>query len=33
MNSSLKDMHDPFLMKDMDVGTDIILDAIDEGKK
>ncbi|MEL7597491.1 MAG: single-stranded-DNA-specific exonuclease RecJ, partial [Clostridiaceae bacterium] len=33
MNSSLKDMHDPFLMKDMDVGTDIILDALDEGKK
>lgn len=33
MNSSLKDMHDPFLMKDMDAGTDIILDAIDEGKK
>ncbi|MCY6356688.1 single-stranded-DNA-specific exonuclease RecJ [Clostridium sp. ZS2-4] len=33
MNSSLKDMHDPFLMKDMDTGTDIILDAIDEGKK
>lgn len=33
MNSSLKDMHDPFLMKDIDAGTDIILDAIDEGKK
>lgn len=33
MNASLEDLHDPFLMKDMDQGTDIILDAIDEGKK
>jgi single-stranded-DNA-specific exonuclease len=33
MRASLEDLHDPFLMKDMDEGTDIILDAIDEGKK
>lgn len=33
MNASLDDLHDPFLMIDMDLGTDIILDAIDEGKK
>lgn len=32
MNASLDDLYDPFLMKDMDKGTDIILDAIDEGK-
>lgn len=33
MRASLNDLHNPFLMKDMDLGTDIILDAIDEGKK
>jgi single-stranded-DNA-specific exonuclease len=33
MSASLDDLHNPFLMKDMDLGTDIILDAIDEGKK
>jgi single-stranded-DNA-specific exonuclease len=29
--SSLKHMYDPYMMKDMDLGTDIILEAIDEG--
>lgn len=33
MNPSLKDLHDPFLMQDMDKGTDIIIDALEEGKK
>ncbi|GAA0177032.1 single-stranded-DNA-specific exonuclease RecJ [Clostridium sediminicola] len=33
LRANLNDMHDPYLMKDMDLGTDIILDAIDEGKK
>ncbi|KOA20459.1 single-stranded-DNA-specific exonuclease RecJ [Clostridium homopropionicum DSM 5847] len=33
MNPSLNDLHDPFLMKDMDKGTDIIIDALEEGKK
>ncbi|WMJ82161.1 single-stranded-DNA-specific exonuclease RecJ [Clostridium sp. MB40-C1] len=33
MNCSLHDMYDPFLMKDMDKGTDIIIDAIEEGQK
>lgn len=33
LNASLNDMHKPYLMKDMDIGTDIILNAIDEGKK
>ncbi|MCY6483788.1 single-stranded-DNA-specific exonuclease RecJ [Clostridium aestuarii] len=33
MNTSLNDLYDPFLIKDMEKGTDIILDAIDEGKK
>ncbi|MCY6959401.1 single-stranded-DNA-specific exonuclease RecJ [Clostridium brassicae] len=33
MSCSLQDMYDPFLMKDMDEGTDIIIDAIEEGKK
>ncbi|SHH16063.1 single-stranded-DNA-specific exonuclease RecJ [Clostridium grantii] len=29
--ASLKHMYDPYMMKDMDLGTDIILEAIDEG--
>ena len=33
MNASLEDLYDPFLIKDMEEGTDIILDAIDEEKK
>lgn len=33
MNASLEDLYDPLLMKDMDIGTDIIIDAIDDGKK
>lgn len=33
LTANLNDMHDPYTMKDMDLGTDIILDAIDEGKK
>ncbi|MCY6372287.1 single-stranded-DNA-specific exonuclease RecJ [Clostridium ganghwense] len=33
MNPVLSNMYDPFLMKDMDNGTDIILDAIEEDKK
>lgn len=33
MKFSINDLHDPFLMKDMDKGIDIIIDAIDEGKK
>ncbi|WP_423237156.1 single-stranded-DNA-specific exonuclease RecJ [Clostridium thermopalmarium] len=33
MSASLDDLHNPFLMSDMDLGTDIILDAVDEGKK
>lgn len=33
MDASLEDLYDPLLMKDMDIGTDIIIDAIDDGKK
>lgn len=33
MKASLEDLHDPFLMADMDKGTDLIIGAIDEGKK
>lgn len=30
---SLEDLYDPFLMKDMDIGIDLIIDAINEDKK
>ncbi|KEI16067.1 single-stranded-DNA-specific exonuclease RecJ [Clostridium haemolyticum] len=33
LRASLEDLYSPFLMKDMQQGIDIILDAIDEGKK
>lgn len=33
INSSLKDMYDPFLMKDMDKGINIIKASIESGKK
>ncbi len=33
INSSLADLYDPFLMKDMILGTEIIMDAIDSGEK
>ncbi|KGM97206.1 recombinase RecJ [Clostridium novyi A str. 4552] len=33
INASLDDLYSPFLMKDMQQGVDIVLDAIDEGKK
>ncbi|AEB76268.1 single-stranded-DNA-specific exonuclease RecJ [Clostridium botulinum BKT015925] len=33
LRASLEDLYSPFLMQDMQNGIDIILDAIDEGKK
>ena len=30
---SLEDLHDPFLMKDMDLAADRLVKAIDEGQK
>ncbi len=33
INASLSDLYDPFLMKDMMLGTEIIMDAVDSGKK
>ncbi|KEI01553.1 single-stranded-DNA-specific exonuclease RecJ [Clostridium botulinum] len=33
LRASLEDLYSPFLMQDMQKGIDIILDAIDEGKK
>lgn len=33
INPSLEDLYDPFMMKDMDEGTDIIIDAIEEEKR
>ncbi|ABK61841.1 MULTISPECIES: single-stranded-DNA-specific exonuclease RecJ [Clostridium] len=33
IKASLDDLYSPFLMKDMQQGVDIVLDAIDEGKK
>ncbi|MBC2581600.1 single-stranded-DNA-specific exonuclease RecJ [Clostridium sp. DJ247] len=33
MNPSIEYMYNPFLMKDMDMGTNIIIDSIKQGKK
>lgn len=33
LKASLKDLYDPFLMKDMEKGVNLIIDAINEGKK
>ncbi|HHV95544.1 MAG TPA: single-stranded-DNA-specific exonuclease RecJ, partial [Clostridiaceae bacterium] len=33
LNVSINDLHDPYLMKDMDKGTDIIKEAIESHKK
>lgn len=33
MRASMEDMHDPLLMKDMDRGTDIVKESIDQNKK
>lgn len=32
-NGSLKDLHNPFLMKDMELGVSLVKEAIDHGKK